>query len=118
MRVARKKIINLTRRVVPLLFLVVVISASAQAASVRGRLDRRSNNGSAYPAAYVAVTLYRSDLGRSAPVYTGTDGMYYFNNVRPGDYYLEVWLYPSRPPVTYLIRVNDPGTNIPPIQIS
>jgi hypothetical protein len=93
------------------LFLFFLLTVSAQAATVRGRLENRNR----YPASYVAVTLYNDQVGRSATAYTGGDGMYYLYNVPPGDYLLEVWLYPNRPPLTYSIRVHDPGTDIPPI---
>ena len=89
------------------LLLVFVGTTSAQAATVRGRLDRRDGQGRSYPATYVSVTLNSPSMGRSSPAYTGADGMYYLYNVPPGDYYLEIWAYPGRPPITFNIRVYD-----------
>ncbi len=95
-------------------FLIVAVSADAQ--TVRGRLDREGSSGP-YPAAYVKVTLYAPDIGRSSPVYTGSDGMYYFYNVPPGDYILEIWRNRAKT-ITYSIQIlNEPYTDIPSILI-
>lgn len=100
------------------LLLTFVGTASAQGATVRGRLDRRDGQGRLYPATYVSVTLNSPKMGRSSQAYTGADGMYYLYNVPPGDYQLEVWAYPGRAPITYNIRVYDrPYTDIYPILI-
>lgn len=98
--------------------LLLAISQTAIAATVRGRLERRAASGAVYPAPGIAVTVYRRDLGRSAPSYTGPDGMYYLN-VPAGSYSLEIWLSrdPRVPPRTYPIRVADPYTDIPPILV-
>jgi hypothetical protein len=101
-------------------FLVLMLSplTLAGSATVRGRLDRRDMYGRSYPAAYVRVTLYNPHLGRSAPAVTGTDGMYYFYNIPAGGYYLEVWVYPDRPPLSFNISVAErPYVDIPPILI-
>jgi hypothetical protein len=50
-----------------------------------------SMNGKRIPAENWQVTLYSDKSGRSAPVYTGSDGMYFFRNIAPGSYALEVW---------------------------
>jgi len=98
--------------------LIFIGTASAQGATVRGRLDRKDGNGRLYPATYVSVTLNSRSTGRSSPAYTGADGMYYLYNVPPGDYQLEVWAYPGRRPLTFNIRVHDrPYTDILPILI-
>ena len=113
------KWIRLINRVLLIsLFLVFVGTTSAQGATVRGRLDRRDGYGRLYPASYVSVTLNNPKIGRSSPAYTGADGMYYLYNVPPGDYQLEVWAYPGKPPLTFNIRVYDrPYTDINPILI-
>lgn len=99
-------------------FLTSGATASCYAGTLRGRLDRRDSYGRNIPAAYVHVTLYSQQQGRSSPAYTGVDGMYYLYNVPPGSYTLEVWVYPNRPPLTYGIQVyNQPYTDIPPILI-
>ncbi len=100
-----------------LLFLIVcAATASAAAATVRGRLDRRDAYGNIYRAAYVGVTLNNQYVGRSSMTYTGEDGMYYLYNVPPGSYYLEVWIQPGRQPLVYQVQVgNAPFSDIPPI---
>ncbi len=100
------------------LLLIFIGTTSAQGATVRGRLDRRDGHGRFYRATYVSVTLNNPRMGRSSPAYSGGDGMYYLYNVPPGDYQLEIWAYPGRPPLTINIRVNDqPYTDIDPILI-
>jgi len=102
-----------------LLFSVVTLLAvatSVSAQTVRGRLNRQGPAGLS-PAPYVKVTLYAPNIGRSSPIYTGIDGMYYFYNVPPGDYILEIWGYGDRP-ITYSIRVpNELYIDISPIVI-
>ena len=113
----KKKIFNI--KFVLLLLLVVtllVVTISAYAQTVRGRLDRQGPSG-LRPAPYVRVTLYTPDIGRSSRVYTGTNGMYYFYNVPLGNYTLEIWGYGDNP-ITYSIQVyNQPYTDIQPIVI-
>ena len=98
-------------------FLTLGATASCYAGTVRGRIERRDAYGRTFAAAYVQVTLYSQQQGRSSPAYTGVDGMYYLYNVPSGSYTLEVWVSPDRP-LTYGIQVyNQPYTDIPPILI-
>ena len=88
------------------------------ASTVRGRLVRKGPSGQ-YGAAGVQVTIYSTDskLGRSAAVYTGSDGMYYLNNIPPGPYQLEVWISKQQR-LTYNIQVrNQAFTDIAPIVV-
>lgn len=96
--------------------LVFAATQTASAAILRGRLQRRGANGAIYPASGIAFMVYNQALGRSAPTYTGADGMYY-PTIPAGGYYLEVWTSrdPRVPPTTYPIRVVEPNTDIPPI---
>src|SRR5262245_24746381 len=71
---------------------------SAEAATVRGRLVRRTPQGF-YPAQGVPVTVFSREKGRSGASYSGPDGMYYLYNIPPGPYTLEVWVYPNQPPM-------------------
>jgi hypothetical protein len=82
--------------------LIVVTNALSQNTTVRGELIY----GPQTPAQYLKVTLYNQALGRSAPVTSGPDGMYYFYNVPYGNYTLEVWL-PNNPK-GYNVQVNQP----------
>jgi Carboxypeptidase regulatory-like domain len=105
-------------KLVGLALVLFILSASTYASTVRGRLERRDGDGRPYPAVYVSVTLNNDGRGRSAPAYTGPDGMYYLYNVPPGTYYLEIWAYRNQRPIVYTIYVNDqPLTDIAPIQI-
>jgi hypothetical protein len=85
----------------------IIITGSAYAGTVRGRLDRQGPYG-IYPVSYMAV-----------PAYTGANGMYYLYNIPYGGYALEIWVNGfSYPPITYRISVfNQPYTDIKPILI-
>jgi len=94
------------------------VAVNASAGAVRGQLLRVAPNGGRYPAAGVAVTVFRGDLGRSGAAYTGYDGMYYLYNIPPGNYTLEIWTGAQMPSATYNIIVyNQPMTDIAPIVI-
>src|SRR5690349_13815015 len=112
------KVTRVTGRLAALTLFLFTVSAFTYASTVRGRLERKDSYGRPYPAGYVAVTLYQEGKGRSAPAYTGADGMYYLYNVPPGTYSLEIWANPNRPPIVYTIHVsNQPLTDIAAIQI-
>ena len=93
---------------------LLVITASASAASLRGQLVRIFPNGARAPAPGITVTVYNQALGRSIAVRTDQNGMYYLQ-LPAGAYYLEIWL--SNSPTTYSIQVNEPYTDIPPIAV-
>lgn len=107
-----------TKRLLAILivFAIVIVSSSASAQTVRGRLFRATPYGPPSPAGYVAVTLFATHLGRSAPAYSTPDGFYFLYNVPPGSYVLEVWAY--KIPLTMHVMVyNQPLTDIPPFTI-
>ena len=85
----------------------------AGAATVRGRLMHR--NGS--PAAGIQVTVSNSGQGRSEPGRSGSDGMFYLYNIKPGKYYLEVWVDPDKAPTVYQLQVTEPYTDVPQISV-
>ena len=92
--------------------------AVSAASTVRGRIVRKGASGQ-YPAVGVTVSVNSNNakVGRSAFVYTGSDGMYYLSNVPAGDYQLEIWVTRQKP-MTYNIRVRDQAfTDIAPIVI-
>jgi Carboxypeptidase regulatory-like domain len=99
-------------RMMACVLLVVLSTALANAATVRGRLVH--SNG--YPAAGMAVTVYNQVVGRSSPAYAGRDGMYFLYNIPPGYYYLEVWLNPGKP-IVYQIQVVEPYTDVAQIGV-
>jgi hypothetical protein len=102
-----------------LAFLGLAAPIAANAAMVRGRLDRVDVYRRHYPAQGIAVTLYNQTIGRSSPSYTDMYGMYYLYNVPAGSYYLEVWVSrnPNDPPRAYQIQVREPYTDIPAIVV-
>jgi hypothetical protein len=91
------------------------VSATANAATVRGRLVHAANQYVAAPG--IAVTIYNQYVGRSSPAYTDINGMYYLYNVPAGSYYLELWIYPGGNPIVYPITVGEPYTDIPQIPV-
>lgn len=95
---------------------IIMVTSTASAQTVRGRIDRMMPNGPQYPAGYVAVTLFSTQMGRSAAAYTTPDGFYFLYNVPPGKYILEVWAY-QRPLIYEVMVFNQPLTDIPPITI-
>ncbi|HPQ43803.1 MAG TPA: carboxypeptidase-like regulatory domain-containing protein [Syntrophales bacterium] len=99
-----------------LLVIFLTIPSSAYCQGVRGMLFRVGPHGP-YPAVNVHLTLISSSIGRSAPTYTGRDGMYYFYNVPPGQYALEVWGYGPNPIIHRISVLNRPYNDIPQIQV-
>ena len=90
---------------------LVGLTGALQAATVRGKIERNAG----YPVSYMKVTL-KGQKGESSPVYTGSDGMYYFKNVPAGEYTLQVWNRKARP-TAYKIEVREPDTQVPVIKI-
>lgn len=94
----------------------LLCGATAEAATVRGRVTYRSPQGQA-PAAGVTVTINHPRLGRSAPSQTKFDGMYYLT-VPPGQYIIEIWTSNSQFPArTITVSVRDPATDVPPVML-
>jgi len=89
---------------------------TADAAVVRGRLQRFYPNRALAPAAGIPVTVWCVQYGRSAAFYSLYDGMFYLSNIPPGYYHLEIWVRPNQPMV-YPITVREPNTDIPPINV-
>ncbi len=101
---------------VSLLLLIITTASVAFAENVRGRIIRQDYYGYQSPLPNISVTLRSNRYGRSPSVYTNLDGMYYINNIPPGEYLLELWVYPRQNPVTREIFI-PPGqyiTNLPP----
>src|SRR5262252_4052579 len=112
------KLARLTLSPLLLLLVYAAAAASATASTVRGRLDRVDGYGRHYPASYIAVTLYNPQIGRSSPVYTDPQGMYYIPNVPHRPYVLEVWWSrdPNQPPMQFNVLINnEPYQDIAPI---
>lgn len=98
---------------VVLLTLLAAFPCPTQAQGlVRGRLDRPGGPQGVYPAANQMVRLISPTQGASAPVATGADGMYYFYNIQPGQYTLEI-----KGHGTVQVNVGGPQTDIPAIKL-
>lgn len=107
--------INTLRLTVCLMMVLLGFTASGKAATVRGRVDHISANHQRTVMAGIAVTVFRAGSGRSAPIYTDRNGMYYLQNIPAGTYSLEIWVYGRSQPLVYRIHVNEPYTDIPPV---
>ena len=100
-----------------LLVILLTISSPAYSQVVRGMLFRLGPYGP-YPAVNVLLTLFSPSMGkRSAPSYTGGDGMYYFYNVPQGQYVLEIWGYGPTPIVYQINVLNRPYNDMPQIRV-
>ena len=90
---------------------------SAEAANIRGKLERATPNGQIYSANGIAVTLLSASNVRSNRVYSDKSGLYYLYNIPPGNYTLEIWATssPQVQPVT--VQPNVPQVDIPPIRL-
>jgi hypothetical protein len=86
----------------------------AHAALLRGQLNRVGPGNTRVPAPAITVTVYSPKNGRSPAVTTNPFGFYYIN-VPPGPYTLEIWV--TKPPRAYPIVVRPTTTDIPPITI-
>ena len=116
----RRYALNGLRALLPALMLVAFLLSPAQASAstVRGKLYRVNPQGQIFAAVGVRATVSRADLGRSGPSYSDPQGMYYLFNIPPGNYVLELWVYPNRPPWAFQIVVpNQPFTDIAPIHV-
>jgi hypothetical protein len=104
---------RLRQCVIVLVVALVLGAGSANAARVRGLLERSDKHGKS-PAQGVYVTAYSKTHGRSVGVKTDSHGMYYLD-IPAGTYWLEIWV--STPARVYQIRVVEPYTDIPPIKL-
>lgn len=108
------------RRVLTILALAMMALAldanPVRSQTVRGKIERSGPSG-IYPAAHLQVILSSRDGRNASRAYTGIDGMYYFYNVPPGQYTLQIST-PGGRPTSALVRVS-PGrlTDVPVIKI-
>jgi hypothetical protein len=94
-------------------FFALCTALDASAATVRGRVSHQNGNAAV---GYAVTVSSNPQRARSSPVTVGSDGMYYLFNVRPGSYYLEVWI-PGHGPQVYEIKVHESYTDIPKITV-
>lgn len=95
--------------------LLLILPPQAEATDLRGRIDgQHAYSPYSFPVSGVKVDLYLW-IGRWETIYTtfsGSDGLYYMQNIRPGNYYLQV------NGINYPLSVlNVPYQDIPPILI-
>lgn len=91
---------------IPLALLLLTLP-TALGATVRGLVERQGRS-SRDPATYIKVTLTAAaSKSQRYTVYTDGKGMYYFQDVPPGTYNLEIWVPSStRRAAAYQVRVN------------
>jgi hypothetical protein len=91
-------------------FLLASGGSALYGASVQGQLSCADGKS---PASGIAVTVSSAGTGRSAPSFSGGDGMYYLN-LKAGAYTLEIWLSKSSstPTKTQTITVKEPATDV------
>jgi len=109
----------LSRKCIALIIIIMaVITSNSYAAKIRGRVDGGNQySGAPYPIGNVVVVLYYQsgpNTWQSIARYTtGFDGMYYFNNIDPGAYVIQL-----NGRQNYPITVsNQPYQDLPPILI-
>jgi hypothetical protein len=96
--------------------MLFLFPGAARASQIRGRVQHIYPNGVG-PVVGVPVTVYNERIGRSIAVNTDASGMYYLA-VPAGQYYLEVWVNPSGPPVVFgPFNVAEPATDVPPVNV-
>lgn len=92
---------------------VLIVTAGAAIADVRGKVVYPDG---VTPYEKVAATLVSDSAGRSGTVYSGNDGMFYLQNVPPGNYKLE--LKSARETKTFAISVKaQPVTDVAPVRM-
>lgn len=97
---------------------IFVIVHQASATDLRGRIDGINQyNRSTYPLSRIRVELYVQTANGWMMVsgfVTGYDGMYYFSNVPPGNYTIQVNRRQNYPVSVY----NQMYQDIPPITLN
>ena len=107
------------RPMVALLAVLFTLSSLTCASALQGKLEKFGPLGN-LPASFVTVTLNSRDTGKVIKTeHTDYDGIYYFNECKPGIYMLKIWIKgPYGMPLDFGVSVLDqPLTNIAPILI-
>jgi|GEM_PF-785078 len=102
-----------------IIILLFFFTSIVYSATLQGKLNRFGSHG-ILPASFVPVTLHSiPDKKILRTVISGSDGMYYFNNIVPGDYILKIWVMGFRnKSLNYKVHVFEQEyTNIKPIVI-
>ena len=98
------------------IFIMIIPSISA-AADLRGRIDGLNRyTGAPYPIGGATVALFIQAPGGWQPVaryITGLDGMYFFQNIFPGYYVLQINGRQNYPITVF----NQPYQDLPPVVI-
>lgn len=93
--------------------ILLFVTTTCFSGSVQGKLEGFGPYGN-YALARIAVTLSSDKMGRTAPSFTDSQGMYYLKNIPVGEYVLEIWPH-EKDPITFPVVVeSDAGvTQIP-----
>jgi len=92
--------------------LLVAATASAASTTVRGRV--LAADGTPYPSA--AVTLKAGSGAKTSAVYTDREGMFYVSNVTPGAYTMIVRTSRSETPFSVSARPT-PYSDLAPVRV-
>lgn len=109
----------LTRKYIMLVIVIcfVIIPLISDAANLRGRVEGRNQySGAPYPIGGAAVALFNQGPGGwrlVAKYITGLDGMYFFQNILPGYYVLQINDRQNYPITVF----NQPYQDVSPIVI-
>ena len=80
------------KKLIAILLLFFITGISCFGANARGLIFRYGPFNVAYPIPSVTVMLRdMNGQNASSPALTGIDGMYYFYNMYPGSYYLDLY---------------------------
>lgn len=96
---------------------IMLIPSISAAVDLRGRIDGRNQyTGAPYPIGGANVSLFIQTPGGWQPVatyMTGFDGMYFFRNIFPGYYVLQINGRQNYPITVF----NQPFQDLPPVVI-
>lgn len=111
------------KRFIVFLSTIFLLTSISLAANARGLVFRNGPYGMTYPVPSTTVILRdMNGQNASSPALTGIDGMYYFYNMFPGNYFLDLYsgeFFIGR----FLINISNtpmlPGvfSDIPPVGI-
>lgn len=103
-------------KIILFVFLMVLLSPIYAEAQLVGGKAFRQYGDRRVPAASIRVILRPESGGRSYFAYTDRSGSYYFYNVSPGQYVLQILA--GQPPITQSVRVgNQRRITLPAIRV-
>ena len=96
------------------LIIIILLSGTAFAQTVLGRVMRQTQNG-LFPAMYVPIVLERP--GWKMTVYSDPEGWYYFYHVVPDSYTVSIQNVQHVAPVSVIVNNVDKDVHVPRLVI-